>query len=960
MSVDFMKIEEKWRKRWAEARIYESNRDENRDSFFLIFAYPGVTGYLHVGHMRGYSVSDSICRYKRMRGFNVLFPVGTHATGNGAIAFAKRVERKDERTISILKENGCSDEQISKLSDPNEVVSFFNEVYLNEYWRRFGFLSDWRRFTCTIYPDYQKFIEWQMLKLHKKGLLIQKPYFAPACPEHGPVAIDASETDLQRGGSAELIEYVALKFELGEKFLVAGTLRPETIFGLTNFWVHPRARYVTVKVGTETWILSKEGADKLRFQKDGVEVTGEILASELIGATCIAPHTKKEIPILPSELVDPGVGTGLVMSVPSDAPYDWMGLVDLVHHPEKLSEFNLSKEFVEKIKPIPIIKTPGWGPMPALEICEKMWIAELSDPKLEDATKEIYKSGFHKGTMAEAAGEYAGRQVEDAKAEIQQMLLDSGEADIFLDLSEEVICRCGKRVFVKKIPDQWFIDYSNPELTEISKQHAKTMRIFPNEYYVNVQPILEWFRERACVRQGNWLGTRFPLDKKWIVEAIADSTLYPLYYLISIYVNEGRLKPENLTEDFFDYIFTDVGDIEEVASKAGVGIELVDAIKKDIDYWYPLDINLGGKEHMTVHFPVFIMNHVGLLPKRYWPGGIIVNWYIVGSGGKISKSKGGAQPIPGAAQKFGVDPMRLYYAHIASLYVDVEWEDENVENYRARLQRIYAHVDELLALPGKERARIDDWLLSSLNGRLKRIHDCMDEYDVRAFANEVYFELPMDIRWYVRRGGGNKETLRTVIDAWIRLLTPVTPHLAEELWERMGNANLVSTERLPEPRDEWHNLEAEQEEEYLRGVSSDVSEILRVTGISPKRIVLTVAPAWKNAVCSIASEAIEAGQKDVGEVIKKAMAVPELMKEKGEIPKFAKMLMADLQKMTPEQRAMILVKIDEHDTLESAKEFLSQEFNSEILVQKADSPGIYDPSSKARSAKPRRPAIYAE
>lgn len=960
MSVDFAKIEEKWQRRWLEKRIFESNRDEGKESFFLIFAYPGVTGYLHVGHMRGYTVSDSICRYKRMRGLNVLFPVGTHATGNGAIAFAKRVERKDERTITILKENGCSDDRISKLSDPNEVVKFFNEVYLNEYWRRFGFLSDWRRFTCTIYPDYQKFIEWQMLKLYKKGLLIQKPYFAPSCPEHGPVAIDASETDIQRGGSAELVEYIALKFRLGEKFLIAGTLRPETIFGLTNFWVNPTAKYVTVRVDGEIWVLSREGAEKLGFQKDGVEITGEISASELIGAKCIAPHTKNEIPILPSELVDPDVGTGLVMSVPSDAPYDWIGLVDLINHPEKLSEFKISREFVENIKPIPIIRTPGWGPMPAVEICEKMGISELSDPKLEDATKEIYKSGFHKGTMTEAAGEFAGWQVEEAKAKIQQMLLDSGEADIFLDLSEEVICRCGKKVFVKKIPDQWFIDYANPELTEMSKQHARTMRIFPNEYYVNVQPILEWFRERACVRQGNWLGTRFPLDRKWIVEAIADSTLYPLYYLVSIYANEGRLRPENLTEEFFDFVFLDFGDISQVSSKTGVSVELLREIKKDIDYWYPLDINLGGKEHMTVHFPVFIMNHVGLLPQKYWPEGIIVNWYIVGSGGKISKSKGGAQPIPGAAQRFGVDPMRLYYAHIASLYVDVEWDDEKVENYRARLEKIADHIDELLNVPGKDRGRIDDWLLSRLNERIRRVHSCMDEYDVRTFANEAYFELPIDLKWYTRRGGGNLETIKTVVDTWIRMMAPITPHFAEELWEKMGNSGLVSIERFPEPRDDWKSPEAELEEDYLRAVCSDISEILKVTEISPKRIVLTVAPAWKNVVCSIAVEAIGAGQKDIGEVIRKAMAVPELAEMKGDIPKFVKMLMGDLQRMTPEQRSLLLLKIDEYDTLESARKFLGEEFRSEILIQKADSPHMYDPVGKAKTAKPRRPAIYAE
>lgn len=960
MTIDFGQIEEKWQKRWEKAKLNDSNFDESRKSFFLIFAYPGVTGYLHVGHMRGYTVSDFICRYKRMSGFNVLFPVGTHATGNGAIAFAKRVERKDEKTISVLRENGCADETIKKLSDPNEVVNFFNDIYLNDYWKRFGFSSDWRRFTCTINPDYQKFIEWQMLKLHKNGLLIQKPYFAPSCPEHGPVAIDASETDLQKGGRAELIEYVALKFKIGDKFLVAGTLRPETIFGLTNFWVNPGAKYVVAKVGEEKWILSEDGFNKLRFQRDGVEKEEDMPVAKLIGASCKAPHTGKDIPILPSELVDPNVGTGLVMSVPSDAPYDWMGLVDLRQHPEKLAEFKVPTEFVEKIEPIPIIKTPGWGPLPAAEICKKMGIKELSDPKLEDATKEIYKSGFHKGVMTEVAGEYAGRPVEESKDEIRQLLLDTGEADIFLDLSEEVICRCGKQVMVKKIPDQWFIDYSNRELTDKSKEHARSMSIFPGEYYDNIQGILEWFRERACVRQGNWLGTRFPLDRKWIVEAIADSTLYPLYYLISPYANTKKIAPENMTEEFFDFVFLESGDIKDVSKKTGVSEQLLLEIRRDISYWYPLDINLGGKEHMTVHFPVFLMNHVGLLPKKYWPGGIIVNWYITGSGGKISKSKGGAQPIPGAAKTFGVDTLRLYYAHIASLYVDVTWENENVENYRSRLSRIEAHIDELLSLPEKPRARIDDWLLSQLNSRIARINQYMGQYDVRSFANEIYFELPNDLRWYVRRGGGCVETVRSVLDVWVRMMAPITPHVAEELWERLGKEGFVSVARFPEPRDSWGSPEAELEEDYLRSVSSDIVEILKVTGISPKKIVLTTAPPWKQSVMQIAVESVASGRKDMGEVIKKCMPLASQGADKQEIPKFVKTVMTDLLKMGTEQLSSYSIALDEQGLLENAKNFLSSEFSAEMIVQRGDSEKIYDPSGKAKAARPRRPSIFVE
>ncbi|MBO4798755.1 MAG: class I tRNA ligase family protein, partial [Candidatus Methanomethylophilaceae archaeon] len=260
MAIDYSSIEEKWQKRWKEFGLDKSERDASKPKFMSIFAYPGVTGYLHVGHMRGYSYVDAISRYKRMKGFNVLFPVGTHATGNGGISLAKKISRRDEKTIDYLKRNGCPDDKIGELGEPMKVIEFFNNVYVNDYWKRFGFLSDWRRFTCTLYPDYGKFIQWQFRKLKSEGLLIQKPYYASFCPNCGPVAVDPSETDISKGGKAETQEYTLLKFRHGGEFLVAATLRPETVYGQVCFWVNPEVEYKKIKKGDEIWIVSGQAA----------------------------------------------------------------------------------------------------------------------------------------------------------------------------------------------------------------------------------------------------------------------------------------------------------------------------------------------------------------------------------------------------------------------------------------------------------------------------------------------------------------------------------------------------------------------------------------------------------------------------------------------------------------------------------------------------------------------------
>ena len=104
------------------------------------------------------------------------------------------------------------------------------------------------------------------------------------------------------------------------------------------------------------------------------------------------------------------------------------------------------------------------------------------------------------------------------------------------------------------------------------------------------------------------MGSSFPFDEQWTVEPISDSTLYPAYYIVSSFVNNGTINLHDLTEEFFDYVFLGQGE----------GKKKWEPIRKEFEYFYPLDLNLGGKEHQTVHFPVFIMNHVGILPQDKW------------------------------------------------------------------------------------------------------------------------------------------------------------------------------------------------------------------------------------------------------------------------------------------------------------------------------------------------------
>ncbi len=998
-ALDWQKIEKKWQQKWAAAALGKSAQDKKKQKFMMIFAYPGISGYLHVGHMRGFSYTDAICRFERLRGKEVLFPVGTHASGNQAIAFAQKVSKKDPQWLEYLKRNGCPESRIKDLARPENVVQFFNHMYVNEYWKKFGFLCDWERFTCTTNPDYEKFIQWQFKKLQQKNLLVQKPYFATACIACGPVAVDPSETDIAKGGKAEKVEYTLLKFKVGNvkadnvkagnanadnDYLIAATLRPETVFGQTNLWVNPEAKHCRVEVGLpgrqETWIMTEEAAEKLQYQKDDLLLKENVDIKQYLGKYAIAPGIERKIPILPSSLPDPKIGTGIVTSVPGDAPYDYMALKKLQDNMHEVHRYGLNMEAVQDIDLIPIIATKGYGEFPAKEIVEKMGITSLDDPKLEEATKEIYKAGHHTGIMRGNCGKYAGMKVEDAKELVKAELLQQGNADIFHDLSEEVICRCGNKVVVKRIDDQWFIRYSDPELTEKSKEHVQEMAIFPEEYKKNLPAVLDWFQDRACARLGNWLGSRLPFDNKWIIEPISDSTLYPAYYVVSKYINDGTLQAEELTEEFFDYVFlgtrnrlekqnTQGKEVtgKEAMEKESTGTEAAGmeatpvrealpekwkAIREEFEYFYPLDINLGGKEHQTVHFPVFLMNHVAILPKEKWPRGIFVNWWVTGGGSKISKSKGGAEPIPDAIQKYGVDAMRLYYAHSASPHADVVWEEEQVLKYKQALERMYQLAAEMKALKGqkgrkRQKGQIDAWLLSRLQHAVEKAGAAMKDYNLRELASLVYFSLPDDFRWYLRRGGSSVTTLRKVLSIWAMLMNPITPHLSEEL---SPGRKLVSAAAWPEVESKAISLNAEAGEEMLHTLLEDMRAVMSLAKVAtPAKCTLFPAERWKYEVCALVARELKV-TRNMGEIMRRVLQQEELKLKGKEISALVTSLMKDPSKLP----AMLLSPEEELAALLEAKEFLQQEWGCAVEIMEENT------HPKAKAALPGKPGMLVE
>jgi leucyl-tRNA synthetase len=344
--------------------------------------------------------------------------------------------------------------------------------------KKIGYSIDWRREFTTIDPQYSKFIEWQFQKLREADFISRGSHPVGWCSSDGnPVGQHDTKGDVE----PEIEEVTLIEFEYEGFILPAATFRPETVYGVTNIWLNPKAEYVKAKVDGAQWIISKEAVEKLRFLNRKIEVAATFSGEALIGKEAENPLSGRKIPILPGEFVDPKNATGVVMSVPGHAPYDYVALEHLKRlSPSKLDEYGLKPGDVAGLKPISIISVPKYSGCPAIDVVKKMGITDQTDPRLEDATKEVYRHEFHGGVLKENTGKYVGLPVTEAKEKVKEDLVRKGKAETMYEIvNRPVFCRCGTECVVKIFEDQWFIDYGNPKWKALAQRCFEQMKILP-------------------------------------------------------------------------------------------------------------------------------------------------------------------------------------------------------------------------------------------------------------------------------------------------------------------------------------------------------------------------------------------------------------------------------------------------------------------------------------------------
>ncbi|EWG07576.1 MAG: leucyl-tRNA ligase [Candidatus Aramenus sulfurataquae] len=823
----FNSIAEKWIKEFENA--FEANVD-SRQKFLVTVAFPYTNSPFHIGHGRTYVTADIYARYMRMKGFNVLFPLGFQFTGTPILSISEALKRGDKDIVKeFLEIYRIPQEKLKELEDPLKLAEYFRED-MKKTAKRFGLSIDWRREFTTVDKSFEKFVQWQLKTLRNKGYLVTSTEAVGYCPNDGfPVGMHDTRGDVE----PEIVSEDVILFEDGELVFPVVTSRPETVFGATAIMINPESEYVLAIKDNRKWVVSKEAYDRLKYQVTfrGVE---EIDKAKLLSASPMNPVTRERLKVIESKYVEPKVGTGVVMAVPAHEPLHFLRYL----------------EEGEEIRPRIVIISSEYKGIPAEEVIS---LAGTKNPsELKDYIETLYRTEYYKGVMASdledhvpdylkqfVKEEISGRPVKDARGKVIELLKKINAHDTIYEISNApVYCRCGAEIVVKVIPSQLFINYEDPAWKSIALKSLDKIRFVPKDVRSDFEKVIFSMGKRACSRSRG-LGARIPWDESQIVDSLSDSTIYTAFYTISHLLPKDS---ERLDDDFWNYVLLGEGDKSFIAKKTGISEELLTKMREEFEYWYPVDSRHSGRDLVRNHLPYYIYNHVAIFGEKYLPRLIVVNGFVRVGGKKMSKSFGNVYPLEKAMDEYGPDPVRLALATSSEISEDVDFRQDVLNSVYLQLKKIYDVVSRVSSISTDNAMREEDlWFSSIVSFKIREVNRLMDSLEFRKAYNIILYELYDLFRDYIEiRERPNKDVLTKFVDAWIKLLSPGAPFTAEELWH-LYHSSLVAKESFPSGDEFTVNTSALLRFEYVRFVISYVKQLEEEVNKKPEKIVIYVA-----------------------------------------------------------------------------------------------------------------------
>ena len=778
---DFVSIETKWQKHWLSEQTFKVDEDSTRLKYYLLEMFPYPSGRIHMGHVRNYSIGDVIARFQRMRGFNVLHPMGWDAFGLPAENAALKHDTHPAKW------------------------TYENIDYMKSQLQRMGFSYDWDRELATCDPEYYRWEQLFFIKMYEKGLVYRKLTSVNWCESCQTVLANEQVIDGQcwrcdnqvlpedmHGWFFRITDYadellsecknltgwpekvltmqrnwigksvgaeINFPVEGTNHVLTIFTTRPDTIFGATFMSIAPEHPLVELSKHTGQTELVEEFVARTKIAKKK-QRPGEELEKEgiFIGQYCINPFTGNRIPIFTANFVLMEYGTGAVMAVPAHDQRDF--------------------EFAQKYElPIKVVV----------------------QPENEQLDSKNLSAAFEAPGILKNSAHFSGLNSDDAKAAITAFAEEKG---------------FGKSKTTFRLRD-WGISRQRYWGTPIPMIHCTTC---------GVQPVPE-----------QDLPVVLPPDAK-----PDRSGRSPLHFLESFYRTTcpscgGEAKRETDTMDTF------VESSWYFARYACPDYTEGPLDRDRVDHWLPVDQYIGGVEHAILHLLYARFFTKVLRDLHYISIGepfknLLTQGMVIKDGVKMSKSKGNVVDPNELIEEYGADTVRLFSLFAAPPERDLDWSDKGVEGASRFLNRVYRFVENNKNLLLNAPAQLPSDLDEKSRALHRKTHQTIRKVTMD-LENDFHFNTAIsavmelvNLMLSVVSDEADHEIMPAVIkeavDSTLLLLSPMTPHFCSELWEVTGHEESIEKQTWPS-----FNAESAKEEE--------ITVVLQVNGKVRSRLLVS-------------------------------------------------------------------------------------------------------------------------
>ncbi len=774
-------IEKKWQENWEQEGFFAVKEDSQLPKFYCLEMFPYPSGKIHMGHVRNYVIGDVITRYKRMRGFNVLHPMGWDAFG-------------------LPAENAAIKHKVHPAK-----WTFENIAYMKGQLKKMGLSYDWKREVTTCKPEYYKWNQWFFLKMLERGLAYKKASSVNWCPSCETVLANEQvidnkcwrcdslviqkeleqwffkitsyaeellrDADKLAGWPEKVVtmqrnwigrsEGVEVDFRLigSDKSLRIFTTRQDTLYGATFMSIAKKHPLIAELVKDEKTIRAIESLSEDPEQKEGV----------FTGWYAENPLTGDKIPVWVANFVLMEYGTGAVMAVPA--------------HDQR--DFEFAKKYGLPVKAV--------------------IVPENTEHRIQN-TDNPPSPPFDKGGMGGFVPDLLSQAFEDDGILInssQVTGLPCKEArDKIADYLEQK--GLGKKVVNYKLRD-WGVSRQRywgtpipiiycPSCGMVPVPESDLPVILPHDVVFTgkgASPLSEAkdFINTKCPR------CKAPARRETdTMDTFVDSSWYFVAYCFGgdekIDFNSKLLTPDS-----------------------------------KLSYWMPVDQYIGGIEHAVLHllysrFFTKVIRNIGLIKTHEPFISLLTQGMVIKDGAKMSKSKGNVVDPDFLIDKYGTDTVRVFCMFAAPPERDLEWSDQGVEGAYRFLNRIwglvYKNSDKLQVTNNELRDnKVPSLVTDHLSPLLRKTHQTIKKV-TGSIERDYHFntaiaalmELVNEITAFTPENNNDRETLKFVIRQMLLLLSPFAPHVAEELWAQLGEKENI----LKKPWPVWDEEIAKEEE----------------------------------------------------------------------------------------------------------------------------------------------------